>query len=260
MDWDPGQYALFTSHRLRPALDLLARVDHPGPRLVADLGCGNGAVLPALARRWPDAELIGVDSSPDMLAAAAEQPARATLVEADAARWRPDRPVDVIFSNAALHWLDHHDRLLPRLMGLLAPGGVLAIQMPDNFGQPSHTLLAEIAAEIKDGAAWRDRAAGVPRRHPVLPPADYLAILRPVADDIAVWQTTYHQELTGTDPVLDWTRGSCLRPVLRALQPDQRAAFTDRYAARLRAAYPADADGRVVFPFQRLFLTARRAD
>ena len=256
MDWDPGQYALFTSHRLRPALDLLARIDHADAGLVADLGCGNGAVLPALARRWPDAELIGVDSSPDMLAAAAKQPARATLVEADAARWQPGRPVDVIFSNATLHWLDHHDRLLPRLMGMLAPGGVLAVQMPDNFGQPSHTLLAEIA----DDPAWRDRAAGVPRRDPVLPPADYLAILRPVADDITVWQTTYYQELTGADPVLDWTRGSCLRPVLQALEPDQRAAFLDRYAARLREAYPADADGRVVFPFRRLFLTARYPD
>ena len=263
--WDPALYARFAEPRFRPILDLLARVPLARPGFVADLGCGAGQATRVLAAQWPGARVVGVDSSPEMLDEARAGgpgpgpdpgPGAPAFIEADIARWQPAAPPDLIFSNAALHWLPDHEALLPRLVGLLAPGGVLAVQMPRNFAEPSHTTIFETAAE----GPWAAALAGrLPDPAPVAPPDAYLRLLRPLCADLEVWETVYWQMLSGPDPVLEWTRATWLRPVLAAVPPAMRADFLKAHAARLAAAYPPEADGRTIFPFRRLFLVARRA-
>ncbi len=254
MRWEPGQYGRFAGPRLRPGLDLLARVPLEGAtRSVVDLGCGSGALFPALRARFPEAELAGVDSSPEMLAQARGADADATLVEADAATWRPDGPVDLIFSNAVLHWLPDHAALLPRL---LRHCRVLAVQMPANFGAPSHRLVGEIAARPR----WAARLGGVRPGEHVLEPAAYRRLLAPLAAEVDLWETVYWHVLEGADPVLEWVRGTTLLPVFAELggaaASDEARAFTAEYALALRSAYPPEPDGRTLFPFRRLFLVA----
>ena len=255
MRWDPTQYLAFADLRLRPALDLLARTPAEAPGLVVDLGCGPGNLTPHLKARWPEARIVGVDGSAEMLAKARKAVEGAEFVQADIGAWMPDAAPDVIFSNAALHWLDGHDALFPRLLGLLAPGGVLAVQMPRNHGAPSHT---EIVATVRDGP-WRARLEPLLRPSPTHPPAVYYDLLAGRASRLDVWETEYLQVLEGRDPVKEFTKGSALKPFLDALEGDERAAFEEAYAARLREAYPPRADGRTLFPFRRLFLVAARA-
>lgn len=207
-----------------------------------------------LARRWPEATVTGVDASPEMLEAARTTGAKIRWIEADLAGWTPDEPPDLLFSNAALHWLDDHPALFPRLLGLLEPGGVLAVQMPNNFAAPSHRAIAEIAADER----WRERLSPLIREQPVASPAAYLEMLLPLTARVDVWETTYWHLLEGEDPVPAWTGGSVLRPFLAALDEDERRGFTAAYAARMRAAYPRRADGLTVFAFRRLFLVAVR--
>ena len=255
MKWDPTQYLAFADLRLRPALDLLARTHAEAPKLVVDLGCGPGNLTPYLAARWPQARILGVDGSAEMLAKARIAAPEAEFVRADIAAWAPDDAPDVIFSNAALHWLDGHDALFPRLLGLLASGGVLAVQMPRNHGAPSH---AEIVATVLDGP-WRARLEPLLRPSPTHPPAVYYDLLAARAARLDIWETEYLQVLEGRDPVKEFTKGSALKPFLDALDGAERAAFEEAYAARLRRAYPPQADGRTLFPFRRLFLVAGRA-
>jgi trans-aconitate 2-methyltransferase len=255
LTWNPERYLAFGDQRTRPALDLLARVPSAGAARVADLGCGPGNSTALLEQRWPEAAIIGVDSSPEMLAQARATGVRATWVEADIAAWTPDRPLDLIYSNAALHWLGDHAALLPRLVGQLRATGVLAVQMPRNFAAPSHTLLRETA---KSGP-WADRLAGILDRQSVAAPEWYYDLLAPHAQALDVWETEYLHVLEGDDPVLRWTRSTALRPIAQALHPEQFAALEAAYAARLRAAYPRRADGRTLFPFRRLFFIARRS-
>ncbi len=247
LPWAPETYHRHAGHRLRPALDLLSRVPLDRAASIVDLGCGSGALFPALRARFPGARVVGVDSSPAMLARArAGDPGGATLVEADAAAWRPGEPVDLIVANAVLHWLPGHERLVP---DLLRHCRVLAVQVPDNFRAPSHRLVAELLAERT--------VTGVALGNHVLPPGRYHALLRAAGAAAAdVWQTTYQQELAGPDPVLGWLRGTTLLPVAAALGPAAMPAFEAELAARLRAAYPPDADGVTLFPFKRLFLVA----
>ena len=255
LSWEPERYLTFGDQRTRPARDLLARVPLGRPTRVADLGCGPGNSTALLAERCPEAEIIGVDNSPEMLAKARATGVRAIWVEADIAGWAPDRPFDLIYSNAALHWLGDHLILLPRLMGQLCPAGALAVQMPRNFAAPSHVLLRETAAS----GPWADRLAGILDRGPVAPPERYYDLLAPLAQALDIWETEYLHVLEGDDPVLNWTRGTALRPLTQALDPEQFAAFEAAYAARLRAAYPRRADGRTLFPFRRLFIVAQRS-
>jgi trans-aconitate 2-methyltransferase len=255
MPWDPVQYLTFGSERLRPALDLLAQVPLEALRRAVDLGCGAGNVTRMLRERWPSAEVMGVDSSPEMLVSAARACPGASWREADLATWAPDAPVDLIFSNAALHWADDHGRLLPRLMGFLAPGGCLAVQMPRNYDRPSHASVFEI---IDGHPEWARRLGPLLRRDPVLSPEAYEALLSPLAARVAAWETDYLHLLEGEDAVLGWIRGSFLTPLMEALEPADHEPFLAACRAKLGEAYPRDARGRTPFRFRRLFLVVTK--
>jgi len=254
LSWNPERYLAFGDQRTRPAIDLLARVPLASATRIADLGCGPGNSTRLLLERWPEAQVTGVDGSSDMLARAAASGVAATWVEADIAAWAPDAPLDLIYSNAALHWLDGHATLLPRLLSRLRPQGVLAVQMPRNFEAPSHTLLREIARN----GPWAGRLAGFLESSPVAAPGWYYDLLAPHAATVDIWETAYLHVLDGDDPVLRWTRSTALRPVMDALNEKNFAALEAAYAARLREAYPRRSDGRTLFPFRRLFMVARR--
>ncbi|WP_326689851.1 MULTISPECIES: trans-aconitate 2-methyltransferase [unclassified Streptomyces] len=274
--WDPQQYLRHAGHRLRPVLDLLAHVPDELPRppkapaavpRIADLGCGPGGPSAPLAVRWPDAHITGYDNSPAMLAEARPHareggPAgegRLDFAHADLAGWQPD-PGDgfgLLFSNAALQWVPGHTAAFPGWIDALPTGGALAFQVPGNFASPSHALLAELC----DTPRWRDRVQAPHRTGAVLDPAGYADVLRPLGPhgcDVDTWETTYLHLLTGPAPVLDWTKGTTLRPVLARLEddPEARDAFLAEYAELLRDAYPPAADGTTAFPFRRVFVVA----
>jgi trans-aconitate 2-methyltransferase len=255
MRWNPAQYLKFSDHRFRPAIDLLNRIDVERPRTVCDLGCGTGHLTLELKKRWPDAEVTGVDSSPDMLAKAREVAPDVAFSQADAANWRPERPLDVIFCNAVLHWLPDHGKVFPRLLGLLAKNGVLAVQMPRNHESPSHQLMLQAAAR----GPWKDRLAAVQGINPVHDPAFYFRALATGASNIDAWEAEYLHVLSGADPVVEWTRGTALRPYLDALDAPQREAFVGEYRRLVAEAYPPEPDGGTLFPFRRIFIVARRA-
>jgi len=252
--WNPAIYLKFAGERLRPALDLVARIDIESPDSVIDLGCGAGNVTRLLAERWPGSVVTGVDSSVEMLAEARARQPDLGWIEADLAAWSPERPVDVLFSNAALHWLDDHQALFPRLAQGLRPGGILAVQMPRNHDQPSHQAMISAA----EAGPWHDRLRPHLRTRPVAPPEAYADILSPVSSFIDIWETVYWHVLEGDNPVVEWTKGTALRPLLGALDGEERTAFLDEYAARVERAYPRRDDGTTLFPFRRLFMVARR--
>jgi len=251
--WDPAQYLTFADHRLRPAVDLLARIDLASPAEVCDLGAGAGNVTRLLKERWPDARVTGVDDSESMLAKAAATAPTITWQRADLGTWRPARPADLIFSNAALHWLEDHERLLPALLTGVAPGGVLAVQMPRNFSARSHTAISEAAL----AGPWRSRLEPLLRPAPVREPDFYYGILAPRAEALDIWETEYLQVLEGPNPVKEWTKGTWLRPLLDALEEPERSRFESHYGDLVARAYPPRADGHTLFPFRRLFILAR---
>lgn len=252
-DWNPEQYARFSDHRLRPALDLIQRIPSTAYDRIVDLGCGNGNVTQELRRHWPDADMTGADSSANMLDEARRREPSVTWQQADIATWQPEGEA-LIFSNAAFHWLDDHAGLLSRLVGGLRRGGVLAFQVPDNFDQPSHTIMRDVAADPR----WQDRLAPVASRRFVAMPSEYIGWLEAGATHVEVWQTTYHQILQGPDPVFEWLKGAGMRPYLEPLEADEAAAFENACREALAVAYPARADGTTVFPFRRLFAVAIR--
>ncbi len=252
--WSPEQYLKFAAPRFRPAQDLLARVLVEAPGTVYDLGCGAGNVTRMLAGRWPDAQIVGVDASEEMLAQAEREASGIIWQRRSVAEWTPEEPADVIYSNAALHWLPDHQTLFPRLMGSLAPGGVLAVQMPRNFNEPSHTLIWET---LRAGP-WRARLEHLVRPSPVAAPDFYYGLLAPLAVEVDIWETQYLQVLEGKDPVKEWTKGTWLKQFLDELDEADRPAFEEDYAGRLRRAYPGREDGKTLFPFRRLFIVARR--
>ncbi|WP_319238779.1 methyltransferase domain-containing protein [uncultured Propionivibrio sp.] len=254
MAWNPEQYLKFSQPRFRPAQDLLARVTADAPQTVVDLGCGAGNVTQMLAGRWNAARITGIDSSAEMIAEAAKLPGNIAWQEQSIAAWQADAPVDVIYSNAALHWLGDHATLFPQLMRQLAPGGTLAVQMPRNFGAPSHTLIWETVA----ARPWKGNFGHIPRQSPVAEPRFYYECIAPAAAHIDIWETEYLQVLEGKDPVKEWTKGTWLKQFLDALDAAERADFEEDYAKRLRAAYPTLADGKTLFPFRRLFIVATR--
>ena len=253
--WDPAQYLKFDSPRLRPAIELLARIDHDAPAHVVDLGCGTGHITAMLAERWPRAAVTGVDNSAEMLDVARRDHPEPAWEEGDIAAWRPPGPVDVIYSNAALHWLDDHAALFPRLASHLAPGGVLAVQMPHNHGAPTHTLVRDAVT----AGPWREVLAPLLRPFPVAEPAVYYDLLAPYVAHVDVWETEYLHVLTGDNPVAEWTKGSVLRPLLSALDVDQAAGFEAAYRERIAAAYPPRPDGTTLLPFRRLFVVATQS-
>lgn len=256
--WDPAQYLRFSDHRLRPGLELLARVLLADPRIVYDLGCGTGQLTRLIAERWPEASVTGVDNSPDMLSEAAREPSRVHWAEADISTWSPTEPVDLIYSNATLHWLEDHPQLFPRLIRCLKPGGCLAVQMPLSWDLPSHRMMRDTLANGGPGGSslGSEQLRRSVARNWVDRPSDYYDLLAPLARTIDLWETEYHQVLEGDDPVLEWVKGTGLRPILNGLDERERQLFVTEYSRRLRAAYPKRADDRTVYPFQRLFLVA----
>jgi trans-aconitate 2-methyltransferase len=256
--WDPNQYSRFSDHRLRPALELLGRVPLAEPRLIYDLGCGPGEVTQIIAQRWPEATVIGVDNSPQMIEQAKTLTDEVSWIEGDIADWQPDGAPDLIYSNATLHWLDDHDSLIPRLFGLLAPGGCLAVQMPQSWPLASHRLMRETLANGGVGGSPLGTAAlRASLDHVwVLEPEHYFDLLSPLTRNIDIWETEYIQVLEGEDPVLAWVSATGLRPVLNGLDDAERQRFLKVYSARLREAYPQRANGQTLYPFRRLFIVA----
>jgi trans-aconitate 2-methyltransferase len=254
--WDPSQYLRYADLRGRPFVELTARIGAENPSYVVDLGCGTGELTATLAERWPDATVSGVDSSAEMVATAQQHAiaGRLTFDVADLREWRPERPVDVLTANAVLQWVPGHLDLLDDLVRALAPGGWLAFQVPDNFEEPSHTLLRDLRLSPR----WRERLGeGADRTAGVERPATYLRKLLELGLDADVWQTTYQQVLQGDDAVLEWVKGTALRPVLSLLTDDaERDEFLHDYGAALGEAYPRESFG-TVFPFRRTFVVGR---
>jgi trans-aconitate 2-methyltransferase len=252
--WDPTTYLRFSDERLRPGFDLLARVGALPPGPLAELGCGTGVHARAIVERWPDRGLTGVDSSPEMLKQAAATPAAIRWVEADLRVWEPPEKVALVFSNAVLQWVDRHEEVFPRLMGMLVPGGILAVQMPRNFDAPSHVLMREAA----QAGPWAAGLKPLLRPDPVGSPETYYDRLAPLAQGgLDIWETEYLHVLSGEDAVLAWMRGTALRPLLTRLSGSERAEFERVCAERLRRAYPRRADGHTLLPFRRIFIVAR---
>jgi len=253
-EWDPAQYLRFSDERLRPALDLLARVPVAEPTYVVDLGCGAGNVTAILKARFPAADVMGVDGSPAMLAKARAAAPDCRFAQGDFAAWQSDAAPDLLFSNAALHWTGEHETLFPALLGRLAPGGWLAVQMPAMHDAPLRRWQPEIAA----AGPWAPALRGLASARAILEPGQYWDILKPHAANLEIWETTYLHALTGPDPVGEWASGSSLRPFLDPLDDTLRAGFRRAYAAAMAVHYPPRADGTALLPFRRLFLLAQR--
>ncbi|HEY2271808.1 MAG TPA: trans-aconitate 2-methyltransferase [Jatrophihabitantaceae bacterium] len=252
MRWDPDQYGRFATERARPFLDLIARIEAVLPRSVVDLGCGTGELTALLAARWPDATVEGIDSSPEMIEAAQRRASPVRFSLGDVTSWAGD--ADVIVSNAALQWVPSHRELLSRWAGSLPAEGWLAFQVPGNFDEPAHALMRSLASSPR----WASQLAGVLRHHDAVgSPESYATLLLEAGLRVDVWETTYLHVLSGPDPVLQWLRGTGLRPVLAALSDEDGAAFSAELAVELRTAYPAAEHG-TLFPFRRVFAVASR--
>jgi len=251
--WDAAQYSKYLSERTRPFLDLLGQVPANEPRLIVDLGCGLGNLTRILAERWPSARVIGIDSSPEMLGQAKPIPGRLEFVQADIGSWAPGEAVDVLLSNAALHWIPDHAAFLARLTGMLAPGGTLAVQMPNRFQTASH---AAVEATLAD-ARWSHLKGVGLHRESVMPILWYVQRLRERGLTVNAWETTYVHVMPGRSPVVEWLKGTALRPLLERLDSKATDEFLDELGRRLDAAYPPD--GNVtLFPMPRIFFVATR--
>ncbi len=256
-DWDPALYARFEDERTRPAAELLARVPLDAPRLAFDLGCGPGNSTALIVRRFPEAEVVGLDTSDAMLDSARRRLPGVTFARADAATWVPDRAPDLLYANAVLQWVPDHPALLPRLFGLLAPGGVLALQMPDNLAEPSHRLMREVAGAGPWASAVGDPAVAG-RLGRMLSAEAYYDLLAPLAAEVDLWRTTYRHRMASAAAIVDWVRATGLRPFVDPLAPDLRSGFLAAYEAAVEGAYPPRADGCRLLAFPRLFIVARK--
>lgn len=255
MTWSAAQYSKFEDERNRPIHDLLARLPAAEVRRAIDLGCGPGNSTDFLRQRFPDAVVGGLDSSADMLTAARKRLPGVTFELGDIATWRAAAPVDVIFANAALQWVPDHEGLLPNLLSSLAPGGSLAVQVPDNLDEPAHRLMREVAVAGPWAEALKNAAKARSSRHT---PDWYYRVLRAQGTVVDVWRTTYHHPLAGVAAVVEWFKGTGLRPFLDPLDETTRAAYLARFTDALAEAYPAHPDGTVLLPFPRLFFVASK--
>jgi trans-aconitate 2-methyltransferase len=252
MAWDDAQYLKFADERTRPAAELLARVPLATAGRVTDLGCGPGNSTALLRARFPGATLVGVDSSGEMLARARRELPDATFVHGDVGGYVAEVPQDLLFANAVLHWLPAHERLVPALFGQLRPGGVLAFQVPCNFDEPSHRLMRELSGP------WASRVAHVRSAPAVGTPAFYYDLLASRAASIDIWQTTYQHVMADARAIVEWVKGTGLRPYLDEVGSADRDAYLTAYESAIEAAYEPRADGRRLFRFPRLFVVAVR--
>jgi len=254
-DWSAKQYLKFEDERTRPPRDLLAQVPLDNPTRVVDLGCGPGNSTELLIERFPNAEVIGVDSSPDMLRQARERLPGRTFVESDLSVWVPDAETDLLFANAVFQWVPDHPNVLARLLQTLPSAGVLAVQMPDNTKEPALVLMEKVAVS----GPWSATLAQVNAARNDLPrPEDYYDLLRPLCSRIDIWHTHYNHLIENHAGVVEWFKGSGLRPFLAPLGPKMREAFVSKYADEIKLAYPIRSDGRVMLKFPRLFILAVR--
>jgi trans-aconitate 2-methyltransferase len=255
--WSPDQYLRFGDERTRPAAELAARIAVPAPRTVVDLGCGPGNSAAILRARWPLATVTGLDSSPEMIAAARRtEPSQPWILD-DAETWNPTNPFDVVFSSAAIQWMRDHEALVRRLFGHVASGGAFAFQIPSR----AYSTLTQLMVEVAEDARWKARLdrAGAARALTMHPPAFYYDALADRAERLDIWETEYQHVLPTAEAIVDWIASTGLRPFLDALADDgERRQFRDRLTARVGEAYPRRLDGRVLFPFKRLFLIAYR--
>jgi trans-aconitate 2-methyltransferase len=253
--WSPGQYLKFEDERTRPARDLLAAVPLSEPDRIVDVGCGPGNSTELLALRFPGAEVTGFDTSPEMLATARQRLPHATFVEADVSTWMPPAPVDLLFANAVFQWVPDHVAVLARLMDALNPGGVLAVQMPDNFDEPSHFLMRDVAK----AGPWRGNLADAEgEREAIAPAAVYYDRLKPRAAQVDLWRTVYQHPLADAAAIVAWFKSTGLRPYLNRLDPGEQVRYLAAYQERIAEAYPVRDDGRVLLPFPRVFMVAVR--
>ena len=255
MSWSAAQYVKFEHERTRPVHDLVARIPNAEIVRPADIGCGPGNSTQVLRERYPEARIVGLDSSPDMVEAARKRLPDIGFEVADIRHWRPKEPLDVILANAVLQWIPDHETLFPALLAKLNPQGALALQMPDNLDEPSHRLMGEVASNGPWAAKLKNATGARTERRL----ADwYFRLLRAHAPRVDVWRTTYFHPLAGAHAVVEWLKGTGLRPFLDRLEESEREAFLTRYEAAVAKAYPAEADGTVLLPFPRLFVVAVR--
>ncbi len=254
--WDPDLYQQLVADYTRPFEDMLAQIRRPNLATIVDLGCGPGDLTRQLVERWPSAQVLGVDSSQEMLAKARAQPLppRLTFLQADIATWTAEHPVDLLISNAALQWVPDQADLWPRLAGMVAPGGFLAVQVPDHFAMDVHRAIDEAA----DDPRWRDRLAGVGLQPGTVKPLTwYIELLVPLGFEVNAWETTYVRIWNGDNPVLDWMRATALRPLLCQLDPADAERFLKRVGERFQAYYPRR--GELTFvPAKRLLVVANK--
>ncbi len=254
-DWSAGQYLKFEDERTRPLRDLLARVPLQHPRLVVDLGCGPGNSAALLVERFPQSEIVGLDSSPDMLRKAGERLPQCTFIAADIATWTPAPGTDLIFANAAFQWVRDHPRVLHRLLEALPAGGVLAVQMPDNTREPALALQRQVAAS---GPWANDPAVKAAARADLPPPETYYDLLEPVSAQLDIWHSVYYHVMATPQAIVEWFKGSSLQPFLAPLDGAAREQFLAAYAEKIAGSYRPRVDGKVLLRFPRLFIVAVR--
>lgn len=256
MVWSPAQYLKFEDERTRPARDLLAQVPDLPQGTAFDLGCGPGNSTELIRDRFPDAALSGLDSDENMLVAAAKRLPGIAFEKADLATWAPTAGASLFYANAVFQWLPNHLAIFERLMAALASGGTLAVQMPDNLGEPSHLLMEETARSPAFAELFAGRTI---RRNPLPGPATYIECLTPQAASVEVWHTIYYHRLADAKAIVEWVKATGLRPYLDSLPEEMRAAYLADYTDRIRTAYPAMSDGKVLLRFPRLFMVAVKA-
>jgi trans-aconitate 2-methyltransferase len=251
--WEPQTYLKYADIRFRAGLDLIARIPQRGYQTIFDLGCGTGHLTRILADRFPAGQVTGIDSSPEMLAEARREFPAISWVQADITSWRPEAPPDLIYSNAALQWVPNHETLFPALVDALGSEGVLAVQMPRHFETASHLELKKLVQQSPQRAKLEPLLL-----EPVPSPESYWRWLSSHAPYLDIWETVYLQVLDGKDPVVDFMRGTALRPFLTALSERKGAKFLAAFAERMAAAYPVQTTGQTLFPFRRIFIVGRR--